>query len=197
MKRQYIIKSALILILSLFLAVSCSKENEEKANNNQSQNPVTAKVYPIVSADKHSGNLASDFAWMQDGKQVKFSDYTKDKYVFLNFWGTWCPPCRGEIPDIIQIAKEMESKGLVVIGIALERTNSMEDAKATVTDFWTNKKMGYPVIVGSMEITEAYGGISSVPTTFLINKKGEIVQTISGAKTKEEFMAEIKDLMKN
>lgn len=64
---------------------------------------------------------AVDFTFTHNGKETSFAEFTKGKVVFLNFWGTWCPPCRKEIPDIIEIQKELQNKNFVVIGIAMER----------------------------------------------------------------------------
>lgn len=187
-------------IASMIGLVSCNKEtNEQKSGTPQTNTPSAgnnAKVYLLSSVDKANGKIAADFSWMQDGKQIKFSEFAKDKYVLLNFWGTWCPPCRRELPDLVAIAKELENKNFAVLGIALERSEVPSEAQAGVAEFWTKNSLYYPVIIGNGEIAESYGGISAVPTTFLINNKGEIVTMIEGSRSKEEFLAEINKMMK-
>ncbi len=192
MKYNKVLTMIAVLITSSFLGLGFNGSSTLKA----AEKKVTAQVYPIVSADKPVGNKAGDFVWQNGTKSVKFSEFTKGKYVLLNFWGTWCPPCRKELPDLIAISKEMKNKKLIVIGVAMENSRSAEEAQKTVNDFWLSKGLSYPVIVGNGDIANAYGGINAVPTTFLINKKGEIVATIQGGRSKEAFMAEINKMMK-
>jgi len=177
-----------ILFMTFSIFFGCSKDS---AKNKETG----IKVYPLVSSSNPMGNKAADFVWEQNGKQVSFSEYTKGKYVLLNFWGTWCPPCRAEIPDIITLSKEMESKGLVVIGAAMERTSSMTEALSGVKDFWSSNNMNYPIVIATSELVKAYGGIDGVPSTFLINDKGEIVNNLVGMRTKADFIAEINKMM--
>jgi thiol-disulfide isomerase/thioredoxin len=193
-----------VLIMSLAFINSCNKESKDvkvSENQNSASIPSTSKadirVYPTISNDAASGNKAADFTWDQNGKQVKFSEFTKGKFVLLNFWGTWCPPCRRELPDLVAISKEMESKGLIVMGVALERAPSMNEALNIVSTFWDKNQLYYPVVIGTGDLASAYGGINAVPTTFLINDKGEIVNTIEGSRSKEGFMQEISKMMKN
>ena len=200
----YKIIAILVVFVSSYFLGSCSNENKDvktKGNQNSSfinETPkAPAKVYPFVSSEKPVGKKAGDFVWQQDGKQIRFSEYTKGKFVLLNFWGTWCPPCRRELPDLVSIAKEMESKGLIVIGAALERSSSMDEALETVSGFWQKQQLYYPVVIATGELAEAYGGINGVPTTFLINSKGEIVTSFEGGRSKEDFMTEINKVMKN
>ena len=80
----------------------------------------SGEVYTLKSVSKATKGKAIDFTWNDGKKDVSFSQYTRGKVVFLNFWGTWCGPCRREIPDIIQISKDLKDKDFVVVGIALE-----------------------------------------------------------------------------
>ena len=198
---KYLKYLALALFTFSALSVcSCSKGEEGKegsASKIDHSSTQPAKVFPVVRSGKAQAKKAADFTWTENGKEVNFSDYTKGKYVFLNFWGTWCPPCRREIPDIALLAKEMQDKNLCVIGVALERTDNVNEAIRGVSEFWNSKQMGYPVVIGTTDLTVAYGGIEAVPTTFLIDNKGNIVNTIQGAMSKEAFMAEINKMMKN
>ncbi len=193
--KKYKILLMTITILSVVFLSACSKENKEVKNTNE-QSKIPAKVYPLISSDKPIGKFAGDFVWEQNGKQIRFSEYTKGKYVLLNFWGTWCPPCRRELPDLIAIAKAMESKGLVVIGAAWERTPVLSEAISSVSDFWVSNHLYYTNVIATEELIAAYGGINAVPTTFLINTKGEIVKSFEGALSKEAFMSEINLMMK-
>jgi thiol-disulfide isomerase/thioredoxin len=192
MKYNRIIAVIAILIVSTFFGKGLNGNSDLSA----AENKTATKVYQLVSADKPIGKKAGDFVWQNGAKQVKFSEFTKGKYVLLNFWGTWCPPCRRELPDLIAIAKEMENKGLLVVGVAMENSRTAEEAFKTVASFWESKQLYYPVVVGNGDLADAYGGITAVPSTFLINKKGEIVASFQGGRSKEQFMEEINKMMK-
>ncbi len=120
-----------------------------------------------------------------DGKTVNLSDF-KGKVVILDFWATWCPPCREEIPSFIQIQKDLSEKGVVVVGIALD-----EEGASAVKPFAKKKGINYPLVIGAKSTTEAYGGIEGIPTTFIINRDGKIVGKHIGLTTKEEFLKEL------
>jgi cytochrome c biogenesis protein CcmG/thiol:disulfide interchange protein DsbE len=125
-----------------------------------------------------------------DGKTVNLSDF-KGKVVILDFWATWCPPCREEIPSFIQIQKEFADKGVVVVGVALD-----EEGAKVVKPFAKKKGINYPLVIGKTSTTEDYGGIEGIPTTFIINAEGKIVAKHVGLTTKEEFLKELAPLLK-
>ena len=176
-----------LIVLMIVSIISCNKNTREtelnkdlnaqgqSASNNIESNTM---VYPLVYVDNSKSEQVPDFVWEQNGKQIRFSDFIKNKYVLLNFWGTWCPPCRRELPDLVQIAKEMSDKNLIVIGVALERTSTMSDAIDGVSTFWNSNGLNYPIIIGTGELADAYGGIQAVPTTFLIDNHGKIAKVI-------------------
>lgn len=133
---------------------------------------------------------APDFSLKSvDGKTVKLSDY-KNKVVLIDFWATWCPPCRKGIPDLIDLQKKFK-KDLVVLGISLD-TDTKEDVPAFVKNYGIN----YPVVYGDNSTAKLYGGVSGIPTSFLVDKKGNIVDKHVGLVPKEIFVNEIKSLLK-
>ncbi|MGA9120110.1 MAG: TlpA family protein disulfide reductase [Bacteroidota bacterium] len=121
------------------------------------------------------------------GKTVSLADF-RGKVVILDFWATWCPPCRREIPDFIRLQSEYQSKGVQIVGIALDEP---EKVKA----FALNAGMNYPVLLGNDDVSYQYGGISGIPTTFIIDRKGNIVQRFEGFTPKDEFEGEIQKLL--
>jgi thiol-disulfide isomerase/thioredoxin len=203
---------ALALIITGFLFVTqtaCTNDNKDAqkvgqnetfasksvdANTNTSIDPADLPgVYNIISVGNKSEGKFTDFTFEINGKQSSFADYTKGKVVFLNFWGTWCPPCRAEIPDIIKVADTLKNKDFVVIGIAMERS---KDAIDNVKSFVKNKNINYKVFMGNADLASAYGGIQFVPTTFLIDQNGNIVKTIQGSQSYETFISEISKILK-
>lgn len=133
---------------------------------------------------------APDFSLKSvDGKTVKLSDY-KNKVVLIDFWATWCPPCRRGIPDLIELQKEFK-KDFVVLGISVD-TDTKGDVPAFVKDYGIN----YTVVYGDNSTAKLFGGVSGIPTSFLIDKKGNIVDKHVGLVPKETLADGIKNLLK-
>ena len=121
------------------------------------------------------------------GRSVSLSDY-HGKVVILDFWAPWCPPCRREIPDFIALQNQYASQGLQVIGIGLDQPNN-------VAAFAQQQGINYPVVIGDDAITNLYGGISGIPTTFFIDRQGNIKNRFVGFTRKSVFEEEIKKLL--
>ena len=103
-----------------------------------------------------------------EGKTVELSEF-RGKVVILDFWATWCIPCRVEIPRFVELQKQYADKGPVVIGVSLDEQGP-EVVKKFVKQFGVN----YPVVIGNEKIADAYG-IEGLPTTFVIDRHGRIV----------------------
>jgi peroxiredoxin len=115
----------------------------------------------------------------------------KGKVVIVNFWATWCGPCRAEIPDFIKLYDAYKSKGLEIVGISLDR-NGWSD----VQPFIEKNKINYPIVLGTDEVVERYGGIEAIPTTFIVNREGTVVERQVGMLTKDKLEKKIKSLLK-
>lgn len=120
-----------------------------------------------------------------EGKSVSSSDF-EGKVVFIDFWATWCPPCRKMIPGLVNLDSKYKDKGLEIIGISLDR-----DGASAVLPF--NKKFGvsYVSLIGDREVVEAFGGVEGIPTSFLIDRKGNIVQKHVGYLSESKLEKEI------
>jgi thiol-disulfide isomerase/thioredoxin/Cu/Ag efflux protein CusF len=113
--------------------------------------------------------VAKDFTLAQiDGNDFRLSDH-HGKVVVVNFWGTWCVPCRAEIPDFIEMQEDMGDDGLLFVGIALDE-ESVEDVRDFVKEFGIN----YPVMLDEGDVADSYGGNYAVPTTFVVDRLGRI-----------------------
>jgi len=136
------------------------------------------------------GKNAPDFTLKDvlEGKEYALSQF-KGKVVVLNFFTFFCGPCRDEMPDLNKINNELKGNGLQTLGIAL-------GSDPTQIRFLV-KQLGleYPVLSGTDKVSQAYGDVVVVPTTFIINRQGKIVHAILGTRTKEKFVEMIKPLL--
>ena len=123
------------------------------------------------------------------GKSVKLSDF-KGKVVVLDFWATWCPPCRAEIPDFIDLQKQYQSKGFTVVGVSIDQGGT-----AAVAPFVKSHNINYPIVMGDESVVHQYGDVEAIPTTFIIDPKGNIAGMHQGQTPKSVFEAEIKKLL--
>ncbi|GAB5466403.1 MAG: hypothetical protein Kapaf2KO_18390 [Candidatus Kapaibacteriales bacterium] len=197
MKMKRIIIPLLAVIAAGSILAYASIDSDEKNNTSDLAMAATSTsgaIYSVESVEKPAKGSAPDFTWKDEkGKSVSFSEYSKNKVVFLNFWGTWCPPCRKEIPDIVRISKELKDKDFVIMGVALERGNSPEDK---LKKYMNSQGITYHnFLQNERELSQAYGGITSVPTTFIINKEGQIVEKIVGMRSYEAFMTSINKVL--
>lgn len=142
--------------------------------------PSTVKAASVKDGkDRHT---APDFTLKDaDGKTVHLSDY-KGKVVLLDFWATWCGPCRIEIPWFTDMENKRKDKGFEVLGVSMD-DNGWEDVKP----FLAEMKVNYRVVIGDDPTTQAYGGVDSLPTTFLIDKQGKIAAIHIGLANRKEF----------
>ncbi|WP_456443157.1 TlpA family protein disulfide reductase [Caldithrix abyssi] len=127
-----------------------------------------------------------------NGKEVSLSDF-KGKVVFVNFWATWCPPCRKEIPAFIELIDKYGDDGFVILGVAVDPREFQNVDK--VKPFAKEMGINYPVVYDTKGVSQLYGGIRSIPTTFVINREGKVVGRIVGSRPKDVFEGIIKDLL--
>lgn len=133
------------------------------------------------------GSLAPDFDLPTlDGKNLKLSDL-RGKAVLLNFWATYCGPCKIEMPWFVELQKEYGPQGFQIIGVAMDDASTEEIAKFA-------KQMGvnYPVLIGKDSVADSYGGVSVLPTTFFIDRDGKLFAREFGLQSRSVFVDHIK-----
>ncbi|HKH99073.1 MAG TPA: TlpA disulfide reductase family protein [Candidatus Sulfotelmatobacter sp.] len=141
-----------------------------------------AGFYVFTHSHSHSGiaavkdhPLAPDFTLPQlDGQQLRLSSY-RGKVVLLDFWATWCVPCREETPHFVELQQKYADHGLQIIGV------SMDDGPEPVRSFYQQFHMNYPVAMGNAKTGELYGGVLGLPIAFLIGRDGRIAAKYTGA----------------
>lgn len=138
-----------------------------------------------------SRKMAADFTLRDaNGTAVKLSDY-RGKVVLLNFWATWCGPCTLEIPWFIEFEKQYKTQGFAVVGVSMD-----EDGWNAIKPYMAEHKMNYRVLLGDDSVSQLYGGVDSLPTTFMIDRAGRVAfPPHIGLAGKNEYLKEIQSLL--
>ena len=165
-----------VLVLSLLIH-GCSNVPEKVS---------AAQSKPSKTASKS----APDFSLKDsDGRAVRLSDY-RGKVVLLNFWATWCGPCKVEIPWFIEFEQKYKDRGFAVLGVAMD-----DEGWSAVRPYITERKMNYRILLGDDTVAQQYGGVDSLPTTFLLDREGKIIGRHVGLVSKSDYENEIKDTL--
>jgi len=134
------------------------------------------------------GNSAPDFVLTDlQGHNVKLSDL-RGKAVVLNFWATWCPPCKEEIPWFVELQKRYGAEGLQVVGVSMDDDSDQK----SVVKFAAENSINYPVLLGKQNVADQYGGISYLPTTFYIDRNGVVMERVFGQPGRSEIEQNVK-----
>jgi len=184
MKPRWIIAGAAVLALAL---LTLPMLRQPRGGAESAAAPGAAPVKD-GSCDQ-PGKATFDFVLKdQNNQAVKLAEY-KGKVVIVNFWATWCGPCKTEIPDFVKLYAEYKDKGLVIVGISID--DSPEQLQAFMREF----KMNYPVVQMRPEVEDAWGPFYGYPTSFIVARDGSICTKHIGPATKEQFESEIKALL--
>ncbi len=132
---------------------------------------------------------------VQNGKMLKLSDY-RGKVVIIDFWATWCPPCRKGIPDLIKLKNEYKNKDVEIIGISLDRVTRAGKTAQDVIPFIKKMGINYPIVWGTLQTPQAFGKVQAIPTTFFLDKNGKVRKKIEGLADIRTLESEIDFLLK-
>jgi len=151
--------------------------------------PTTVKAAVKAAKDRKP---APDFTLKDaSGATLRLSDY-KGKVVLLNFWATWCGPCQIEIPWFMDFQQNYKDRDFAVLGVSFD-----DDGWKSVKPFIERKKLNYRVAIGTEEISTLYGGLDSLPTTFILDRSGRIAAVHVGLVSKSEYQNDILKLLEN
>jgi cytochrome c biogenesis protein CcmG, thiol:disulfide interchange protein DsbE len=148
-----------------------------------------AALFSGAASAMKVGDMAPDFTRPdQVGKDVQLSRH-RGKLVLLNFWASWCPPCREEMPVFSRWQKALQSAGLQVIGV------SMDDDRSEVKRFLSQYPVSYPIVTGDARFAEQFGGVLGLPLTYLIDAHGRVVGRFQGEADLAKMEAKVKELL--
>ena len=211
MKRNTIVLGITLLVLATFAWAGWAnweyrKQAAEKMLANAGHAELIAAGSPAADSANEGANIsplvgkpAPAFILTDlSGNKVSLSNF-KGKAVLINFWATWCGPCKLETPWIVELRNKYASQGFEVIGIDSEGddlpptdTAGLAKEKAAVAEFVKLEHMPYPVLLGGDGLTKPYGGLEAMPTSFYVDRNGTVVSSQMGISSKDDMEAKIR-----
>lgn len=210
MKRNTVVLAAVVAALGVMIwagVVNYRHRRQEQAKVQQLQ-AMVAESAPASSADADipedplQGQMAPPFTLTDTGgRKVSLSDY-KGKAVIVDFWATWCAPCKIEIPWLEQFHNQYAGQGLEILGVSEDNLDPDDKAKLTqekkdIAQKATQLKINYPVLIDDASVSTPYGGIDGLPTTFFIDRSGKVVASTVGLAARDTIEADIKKALGN
>ncbi len=206
MKRNTIVLFAVLCILAIFgWAGWANWQYRQQAAEKLLASAAKGELVPdpTSGAPKYQspfmGKPAPAFA-LEDlsGKKVSLASY-KGKAVLVNFWATWCGPCKVETPWLIELRNKYAGQGFEILGISTEGDDLKKDDKAgwakdkaAIAKFVATEKVPYPILVDGDSLSQAYGGLDAMPTSFFVDRKGTVVAAQMGLTSESDIEANIK-----
>lgn len=186
-RRYTSILALFLLAISVTFITSCFEQKPTE------RDPEAENTEVEGSAETPEPPAAPGYKNLVDGKNISLDDM-KGQVLLIDFWATWCAPCRREIPAFIELYDKYKDKNVTIVGV------SMDSGEAVVEKFIKANKMNYPVIMTTRELQAKYEKainqrIRAIPTTIIVNQKGEIASVLVGARPKSVFEQEIQKLL--
>lgn len=169
----------------IVLAVIASLYSKQSSASDESYVPLgnVAVVVDVATSEDNSIR----FSWRDSNNNITSIDDFRGNVILINFWATWCVPCRREIPYLIEINNELSNDSFTLIGISVDNASDIEK----VNMFIDEQNINYPNILDDGRLARQFGDIRAIPTTLILDRNGQVRETIIGIRTKEQFMEKI------
>ncbi|MBI3194365.1 MAG: TlpA family protein disulfide reductase [Ignavibacteriae bacterium] len=176
--------SIFVLIVLLLFATGCSKKEKEIEQTEQSGSTASAHNVSEIDNVQLREGIVPNFSFTDANGQTTNFDSFKGKVTLVNFWATWCGPCKMELPDLIALSKEYADRNVRFIGISTDRGS---DVVEDVRTFVQKSGITYQIVIANDEIESAYGNVNAIPTTFIVDENGKIVDSFIAVRSKTFF----------
>ena len=186
MNRNVVVVLCVVVVITGLLLVGKRASKPKDAGDPARQN-VSGSAAPSGS-DPAIGSVAPEFSLksVPDGRTVTLSSL-RGKAVVVNFWATWCGPCKIEMPWLVDLQKKYGDKGLQIVGITKDDSD-----EATIAKFTQKMGVNYTILVGNQQVQDSYGGVGGLPTSFFLDRSGKVVHEIIGLDSESKFEDAIK-----
>jgi peroxiredoxin len=200
-KRNTIVTGIVLLVLATFAWAGWAnweyrKQAAEKRLANVSQAELVEAGDAQAALNPLIGKPAPQFS-LEDlgGKKISLADY-KGKALLINFWATWCGPCKIETPWLVDLRNQYAAKGFEILGVSTDDidrsdTKMFGEEKKEISDFVQKMRMPYPVLIEGDKLSKPYGGLDAMPTSFFVDRNGKIVAATMGISSKDDIEANI------
>lgn len=178
-----IVMGTLLTIVVMFSFVTIYRPNSI-----DSTRPAAAAPASDTAATNSSGHYPGFTLPDLGGKMISTADY-RGKVVLINFWATWCGPCRQEIPDFIELYKQYQPQGFEILGVSMDAQGA-----PVVTPYVQSAGITYPVLIGNADVSRLYE-VTALPTTIVLDRKGKMSNRLVGAQNRETVEALVKSLL--
>jgi thiol-disulfide isomerase/thioredoxin len=173
-----------ILVLSFVLIPGCAKKEKESQNSEELNSVASAQNVSEINNVQLRDGIVPNFSFTDANGQTTNFDSFKGKVTLVNFWATWCGPCKMELPDLIALSKEYADQNVRFIGISTDRGS---DVLEDVRTFVQKSGISYQIVIANDDIESAYGNINAIPTTFIVDENGKVVESFVGVRSKAFF----------
>ncbi len=181
-------KRSLVFILVIIVAITVALfVGKSFTKGGKGASGVIASVLKPQDDGPANGTAAPDFTLKSlDGKEVSLSSL-KGKAVMVNFWATWCEPCKIEMPWLVDLQEKYRKDGFEILGVAMDDSSQKE-----ISDFARKMKVNYTVVIGSEKVADLYGGLDGLPTNFFLDRNGKVIDSFKGLRSESVIVDDIK-----
>ena len=180
-------KRSLLFILVIIVAITVALfVGKSYTKGGKGASSVIASVLKPQDDGPANGTMAPDFTLKTlDGKDVTLSSL-KGKAVMVNFWATWCEPCKIEMPWLVELQDKYRKDGFEIVGVAMDDSDNKE-----IATFAKKMNVNYTILKGSEKVADLYGGLDGLPTNFFLDRNGKVIDSFKGLRSESVIVADI------